>query len=290
MRIYFVTSEYVYEHTGIPRDGGLAQYLSKITVELVRRGNDVSVVCIGSEKSTRTEYCGMKVFFVPPIVKAPWWDSLLCRFMPKKRRIIRRMTDVHREISRLIGKEHSRCPIDIIQYASFMAMGRLPEKDIPNCVRISSYAKLWQRGYGAANPYEQEAETDQFKRAKFLYGPSRIVAEAISADVALRRPIEIIETPFVPYAGEENEDAFRELEPLLGGGEYLLFFGTIGQLKGSQEIAGSIREILSRHPSLHLVLVGKETALPDTANALKGDPSPLGSESTFNALAVLRYR
>lgn len=258
MRIFYVTSEYIDEKNAQPFDGGLASYLLKITTSLAERGHDVTVLIPNANSTKELSYKGVRVIFAQPKYKKTILEKIIWPFKNKKIRKKLKMEAVYQTIHRIIQEEHKKHPIDIIQYASYHSMGKYPEKDIPSCVRISSYAKLWQKYYQYDNATEIENEITQFQNARFMYGPSQYIANYIKQDLNLKQDIPVIETPFVPYQGEENLALYNELKQITKEHPYLLFFGSLGLLKGALEIANSIGPILEKYPDLYLVLVGKE--------------------------------
>ena len=257
MHICYVTNEYIDYKTLLPVDGGLGQYLSKITVALAKKGHDVSVICL-SDKNLNLTWNNVDVYFLKSKYKRTMSEKLLKIFWSKQKKREHKNDYKYRLVHEKIQAVHQKKKIDVIQYASYAAMGKMPEKDIPSCVRISSYAKLWQKNYNYENLQEIENETKQFENAKFLYGPSKAIAEYIKNDLHLKQEIKIIETPFVPYSGAENDELYDNLTAQIKNSPYLLFFGTIGLLKGALEIADSIESVLQKYPDLCLVLVGKQ--------------------------------
>lgn len=257
MRIFYVTSEYIDEKNAQPFDGGLASYLLKITISLVERGHDVTVLIPNANSTKELSYEGVRVIFAQPKYKKTILEKIIWPFKNRKIRKKIKTEAVYQTIHQVIQEEHQKQPIDIIQYASYLSMGKYPEKDIPSCVRISSYAKLWQKYYQYDNAMEIENEITQFQNARFMYGPSQYIADYIKQDLNLKQDIPVIETPFVPYQGEENPSLYNELNQITKERPYLLFFGCLGLLKGALEIANSIGSILEKYPDLYLVLVGK---------------------------------
>jgi len=257
MRIFYVSSEYIDEKSGQPFDGGLASYLLKITCSLVEREHDVTVLIPNANSTKEIYYKGVRVIFAQPKYKKTILEKIIWPFKNRKIRKKIKKEAVYQIIHRIIQEEHQRQPIDIIQYASYLGMGKYPEKDIPSCVRISSYAKLWQKYYQYDDATEIENEITQFQNARFMYGPSKYIANYIKQDLNLKQDIPVIETPFVPYQDEENSELYNELTQITKNQPYLLFFGSLGLLKGAMEIANSIGPILKKYPDLYLVLVGK---------------------------------
>ena len=258
MRIFYVTPEYIDETTLQPIDGGLASYLNKVTRFLTQKGHDITVLIPNSLENKQIDYQGIHVIFARSKYKRTIWQKLIWPFLNKKIRKKIKMDAPYQTIHRVIRILHRKQPIDIIQYASYLSMGKYPEKDIPSCVRISSYTKLWQKYYNCNIPCHVENEVIQFQNARFMYGPSKYIANYIKQDLDLKNDIQIIETPFVPYSEKENKSIWLDLRKHLKGKPYLLFFGSIGLLKGALEIADSIGDILKKYCDLHLVLVGKE--------------------------------
>ena len=256
--ICFITPEYLNLQTMLPLDGGLANYLCKISTALVMRGYNVSVICTEGAEDRVLDYKGVNVYFLKGKYQKTFLEKIKNLFSSKKKKQKIKSEILYYKIHKQIQEIHRQKKIDIIQYASYLAMGKYPEKNIPSCVRISSYAKLWQKYYNYENTQEIENEIIQFKNACFMYGPSKYIADYIKRDLALKADIQIIETPFVPYQGEENKELYVSLNNQIGKNPYLLFFGSLGLLKGAQEIADIIYEILDRYQNLYLVLVGKE--------------------------------
>ena len=71
MKIVYVTPEYIDEMTSIPLDGGLAQYLSKITIALSKLGHNVCVVIPNAAESKEVDYNGVRVIFGKSKTKIP---------------------------------------------------------------------------------------------------------------------------------------------------------------------------------------------------------------------------
>lgn len=254
MRLFFVTTEMIDPGTLIPYDGGLASYLCKITVALRQMGHDVNVIVINKNTEKKVLYQGVSVFFVPILRRKDWFNRFKWHFLNKKQRHDSLCDAIHSKLY----QEHKKQKIDIIQYASYQGLGSNPEKEIPSCVRISSYAKLWQKNYNYCDKQEIINEEEQFRKAKFLFGPSESIANYIKEDLNLPTEIKIIETPFVPTVTREDNSLLTALQEQIGQGQYLIFYGSIGLLKGAQEIADVAFETLSKYPDLHFVLVGKE--------------------------------
>ena len=73
----------------------------------------------------------------------------------------------------------------------------------------------------------------------------------------LNQEIRIIETPFEQKNHDADFNLANEITAKTNN-NYLLFYGTIGALKGAKEIADSVYSILSKYQNLYLVLIGKQ--------------------------------
>ena len=254
MRIFFITTEMIDSETLLPQDGGLANYLCKITVALANYNNDVNVITITKNIKKTVNFNGVNVIFTPLFNKKSLIDKITWKLKTKKQKHEHLCKIIHLKLQ----EEHKKNKIDIIQYASFQALGSHPESNIPSCVRISSYAKLWQKNYNYTNKQEIINEIKQFKEAKYLFGPSKQIADYIKKDLNLKKPIEIIETPYAPKLTKLDNSLFDKLKEKIETNEYLFFFGSIGLLKGAQEIADIAYDTLKKYPNLCIVLVGKQ--------------------------------
>jgi glycosyltransferase involved in cell wall biosynthesis len=69
-----------------------------------------------------------------------------------------------------------------------------------------------------------------------------------------RKQIDIIETPYLSNSASDNS----LYEKFLKEKKYLLFFGTLGVLKGGATIANCIFDLLDQTPNLYFVFAGKD--------------------------------
>jgi glycosyltransferase involved in cell wall biosynthesis len=96
-------------------------------------------------------------------------------------------------------------------------------------------------------------EIASMKKANAVFGPSRDIASLTESLIG--KKISIIETPFIKPEGELNDTFYNEV---LRGKKYVLFFGSIGLIKGVATIAQIIHRLLSANPDLYYVFVGKQ--------------------------------
>lgn len=274
MRIVFVTSEFIDFNSLLTIDGGLANYLHNITRTLCQMGHNVSVIVAHQNINKTILYNGIRVIFLNHRSKRSFLQKLIWPFIPSRKRKIIKINLLYASISKCIQNLSKKQKIDFIQYASCLCIGRYPEKEIPSCLRISSYAKTHQKCYDSYNAEELKLEQEQYINAPYLFGPSKHIAEFIKKDLHLEKDIKIIESPYPESI--DNEDDFddsvlNDLKSKIKNAPYLLFFGSIGRLKGCGVIADCIYDILAKYPHIYLVIVGKSIIINniDYANLIK---------------------
>lgn len=268
MNIAIVTSEFVTESSF---DGGLANYTYRVAKSLIKMGHK-PVIFVRSETDETIPFDGIEVhrtdyrkydkwiydnnqyFFCWLYIGLKWrfyrvWKVFEYLFGVLK---IQSLT-----LNNRLKQVSKNVKFDIIHYSHLGGVGYYRIQDIPCVARLSSSTRLCQvfGGYGASDRAAIKQEKLEFKALKKMdgiFGPSRMVAAIVGKEI--NRHIEIIETPFV----EETEPLdFSLYEQHLTGKKYLLFFGTIGLIKGCGTIAEIIYDILNEFPDLHFVFVGK---------------------------------
>jgi len=258
MHIGFLTPEYVIPPDRI--DGGLANYLKKIAHALTDRGEEVSIIVLSDQnaiwKDNSITIHEVKRFSVPR------W-MYLCKFLTSiipianqyfsSRRAARKVWDVHKER-----------PFDILQASSYMAPGYslLKNGKIPLVCRISSYTPFWRSASGRQRSFAEYLtdwlEIQQVVKAERAFAPSNCLAEIFSYCEGCK--LDIIRTPFeTPENIAQNGSYYQEH---LSDRKYLLYFGTLCGIKGTDIIIDALPEILQRHSELSIVFIGRDDVLP----------------------------
>ena len=253
MRVAFITPEYVTESNF---DGGLANYIHRVSLALLQLGHE-PVVIVASDRNEHFVRDGVDVYRVES--RSRWLDILNkltygCLLPPLL--CVRRSFLLNRRLREI----HGRRPFDIVQYSSYTAAGLLRPKDVPHCMRLSSFEPMMRDAYEKPLNWPQRMlerlELLAIKRADSVFGPSHLVNEAVEARI--KRKIKTIETPFVWDVLETDSRPYKDM---LEGKKYLLFFGTIGLLKGVWEISEIINPLLLENPDLYFVFAGKNAVL-----------------------------
>lgn len=260
MHLVFVTTEYIDSKNLQVIDGGLANYLHNITKTLCKLGHNISVVVANKNINKIFLYDGISVIFLSYKPQKSFLQKLIWPFIPSHKRKEITINLSYAIINECIQNINKTNKIDFIQYASCLGSGRYPDKEIPSCVRISSYEKTYQRSYDSYNTKALRIEQEQYINAPYLFGPSKHIAKLIKEDLNLKKDIKIIESPYPESIDDEanfDNSILNDLESKTKNAPYLLFFGSIGRLKGCDVIADCIYDILAKYPNLHLVLIGK---------------------------------
>jgi len=251
VRIAFVTPEYVTEQ-GF--DGGLANHLGRVCPALAAMGHQVHVL-VASERDEELSSEGVQVHRVAVPGGALQFVSRLTRGrLPTSSLWFLQSWALRRACRNL----HRLYPLDVIQYASYSATALFRLKDVPAVVRISSYEPFWHKAYGLFPSMDHRLmirlDRAAFRRADALFAPSRVVGDLVAADAG--RPVRVMEPPIFLDRSGWDEAPYRSR---LAGRKYLLFFGSVGMLKGVGTIAEVIGELLQAYPDLHFVFIGKDS-------------------------------
>jgi glycosyltransferase involved in cell wall biosynthesis len=256
MRIVLVTTEYITEETNF--DGGLANYTHRAALSLRLMGHEPIVVVASNRRETLT-HAGIEVHRVPVICYKPVLRYFFF-FMAMDWLLI--SYSINREIRAI----HRKQRVDVIQYSSLGATALFRVPGIPAVARLSSYQKMADEAYeynlmlkALVFKARHYLERTALRRVDVVFGPSRIVGEALARDIG--REVELIESPYLPDACALDDSAYREIATKLKGREYLLFFGTIGLLKGIKTIGNMIYRLFEHYPELCFVFVGKDLGL-----------------------------
>ena len=156
---------------------------------------------------------------------------------------------------------HQQDPFDIVQYTSYTATALFASPDLPAVVRLSSYEPLRQAAYGEPPSLDNRLlawlEKIALRRANALFSPSELLAKLVASKTG--RPVSVIEPPFFfPSQCGTTEETNHPLPDSLRAKTYLLFFGTLGRLKGVDTIAAILRPLLDDHPDLCFAFAGDD--------------------------------
>ncbi len=257
MRIVLVATEYV---TEAKFDGGLANYTHRAALSLRLLGHE-PIVVVASNRREILMHEGIEVHRVPVV----WYTPILSYFcfLGGMDRIL-----ISYALNREIRAIHQKQRVDVIQYSSFGATALFRVSGIPAVTRLSSHWKQVDEAYeyefrrvleGLVLKGRWYLERAALRRVDAVFGPSRLVGEAVARDVGIK--VELIDSPFLPDVYAVDDAVYRDIALELKGREYLLFFGAIGLLKGAKTIGDMICRLFQRYPDLCFVFVGRDFSL-----------------------------
>lgn len=255
MRIAFLTPEYV--RAGQP-DGGLANYLSKLAALLLAKSHE-PVVFVPGDGARETCVGGVRVVEVRRFWAPSWF--LGGRLSPLRDVAVR-----WRESGRIVRAflaEHARQPFDVIQSTSFRSPGLRfwRRQPIPLVVRLSGLRFLVRQGHGIraglAERLGEWMELQELRQGDSVFGPSRLHIRTLEERARIKGCV--VRSPF--YIPPCVEDAAL-YQQVLAGKRYLLYFGKIDRLKGSDVLAAVLPGILEQHADLHAAFLGLDVERP----------------------------
>src|SRR5690242_6641768 len=227
LRIGFATPEYVTENHF---DGGLANYLNRISKTLVELGHDVHVVTLSQQDEAEFEHDGVMVHRV---TLGRGWQAFnrLTRYsLPTTLHWLNFSAQVFRKLKQL----HRREPFDVIQYPNYSSCGLLaiPFLRTTHVVRTSSYDPDCNDLSGVKRNLDitiaERLEALQYRLTRNVHVPSFTTQKMLSAKVGVRNTC-VIRSPFYVETPDWDTTIW---ERFLKDKEYLLYFGRFQLHKG----------------------------------------------------------
>ncbi len=251
LTIGLVTTEYVTEGNF---DGGLSNYLHRVALSLKQLGHQPIVIVLSNRNEVinhkgievhRIKFRGVSFIRLLNLLTLRQINSAICQIW------------LSFFLNWVIQKiNHKKC-FTILHYPSCAGLGIFRLKNIPSVVRISSYIPLWNQAYELKQTLDmklsEKIEDIAYTKADALFAPSQLNAKAV--EEAIGKPVKVIETPFILETTDLNDSLYQAN---LKDKKYLLFFGTIGLMKGCGLIAEIIYSVLQKNPDLYFVFVGKD--------------------------------
>jgi glycosyltransferase involved in cell wall biosynthesis len=253
LRIAFATSEYVTEKYF---DGGIANYTHRVAKALAGLGHDVHVVTLSEIDDAEFGHEGVVVHRVRAGRLAARLDRLTLRRLPTAARFLDLSFEIYRELRRL----HARRPLQLIQFPNYALCGLVSmlRLGVPHVLRASTYAPALNDAAGVRRSMDSRAveqlERLQFRLSPHVYAPSRGLQTMLAERAGLGR-VRVNRSPFYVETDAWDDSVHGRL---LGGRDYLLFFGRFQLHKGFHTLADALPRFLERFPSAHAALVGRD--------------------------------
>ena len=255
LRIAFATPEFVTENHF---DGGLANYLNRVSQMLAAAGHDVHVVTLSSTDEEAFEHEGVMVHRV--MLKRGWQRlNQLTRYrFTTTLHWLNLSVQVYRKLKQL----HRQTPFHLIQYPNYSSCGvfAIPLLNATHVVRASSYQPALNNAGGSTRNVDlaltERLELLQYKLTRNAFAPSQAMQKMLAQEVDLH-DVPVIRTPFYPEAQDCDETIYDQF---LKSKEYLLYFGRFQRHKGFHTLVEALPRFLNSYPAAYAVLVGRDMA------------------------------
>jgi len=245
LRIAFATPEFVTEDYF---DGGLSNYLNRVSKALVQHGHDVHVVTLSTKNDDEFDHEGVVVHRVMP--KLGWYrfNRLIGHSLTTTLHWLNFSAQAYRKLKKL----HRREPFDLIQYPNYSACGlfSIPLLRTTHVIRASS-----QPGWNTHVKQNLDAtvtdrlEALQYKLTPNTYAPSRKIQKMLASGARLIKP---------PFYVETCDWDTTVYDQFLKNRKYVLFFGRFQVHKGFHTLAQALPRFLDECPGAYVALVGRD--------------------------------
>lgn len=250
LRIAFATPEFVTENHF---DGGLANYINRVSRILAERGHDVHVVTLSLKDETEFERDGVMVHRV--ILSSAW--RLLNRATRYSFATTLHWLNFSTQVYRKLKQLHRESPFDLIQYPNYSSCGLLaiPLLRTTHVIRASSFGPAWNDAAGTNRnldlSWSERLEMFQYKLTRNVHAPS----QAMQRMLANVRDVRLIRTPFYVEAQVWDSCVYDQF---LKDKKYVLYFGRFQLHKGFQILVRALPRFLQECPDAHVALVGRD--------------------------------
>jgi glycosyltransferase involved in cell wall biosynthesis len=256
LRIAFATPEFVTENHF---DGGLANYLHRVSRALADLGHDIHIITLSTKNEDEFDHEGVMVHRV--MLKPGWrkFNRLTRYSLTTTLHWLNFSTQTYRKLKQL----HRRKPFDLIQYPNYSSCGLFSMALLrtAHVVRASS-----QPGWNASvkrnldSALTEHLEALQYKLTRNVYAPSRTTQKMLAPNARL------IRTPFYVETRDWDTTVYDQF---LKDKKYVLYFGRFQLHKGFHTLAQALPRFLNQCPDAYVALVGRdmETSLASSMAA-----------------------
>lgn len=253
MNILFLTPEYYLKASR--SCGGLGVYIRKTAASLADRGHRVSVLWLSNRNFRWTD----GYVIIEEI------QSAACLFprLPRRLSFIKNFLTFFLDRWRIknIIKKKLRRETQVIQVASYQALAVLCPKEWPFITRLSSLESLLIEARGTKPTLFERcviwSELHQIKNSKSIFGPSEFIAQKAMA--LSHRHVSVIPTVAEKIPSDITTDFYNDH---LLNKKYLLYFGQLSRIKGTDILIQSLEYILNKFPDIYMIFIGRDDGLP----------------------------
>ena len=257
MQFVFLTPEFI---TNSPTAGGLATYLGRLSECLVNRGYDVNILVPALDEASEVNWRGVLVSHVAvcPDIPSGWYKSL-GRIWGRinTENIAKTLHNAHALAEALESKQYNT-QFQVVHGADYGLTTWYVRPRNERCivVRASSRSaecrRWWSSQYRLDHILLSQMELQLFRRANIAYAPSRKTAEYYEGKSGV--PFNVIRPPF-PISEVTPNAQINLCIPV----RFLLHFGNIDRVKGSDVLAEALRIAWRIEPDLQMVWAGSDS-------------------------------
>jgi glycosyltransferase involved in cell wall biosynthesis len=275
LRIAFATPEYVTEDSF---DGGLANYLNRISKLLADRGHDVHIVTLSRKDEHEFNHEGVMVHRV--MVKPSW--NVLHRMTRYSLLTTLHWLNFSTQAFRKLKQLHRQQPFNLIQYPNYSSCGLLaiPLLRTAHVVRASADLASLNDAAGVKRNFDlavaERLELLQYKLARNIFAPSLEMQRVLNGKLR-GRDARLIRPPFYIETREWDTAVYDQF---LKGKQYALYFGRFQLHKGFHILAQSLPRFLDQCPDAYVALVGRDMETSVAASMAGFARAQCGSAAT----------
>lgn len=239
MNICFVHEEYP-EETNF---GGIATYQKNMAEELVRKGNNVYVICRSLTNDSYYIENGVKIYRI---------------FVSKTNNQVRDYIIYRKRVAQILYNLQNNNLIDIIEVPDWGAETVYFEKNrkIPLVVRLHTPLKVWlkynKNNFGKITVLMLKWEEKMLNSANLITCCSNALKNIIVKDFNIEKD-QILVTP-----NPANISAFYRDESIFKQPK-MIFVGSLEERKGVLLLAEALNIVFHKYPNLNIEFIGKDT-------------------------------
>lgn len=265
-RVAFLTPEFP---TTSPTGGGLASYVSRMATALANAGHAPEIFVV-ADRDEVLDWHGIRVHHVTP--RENWWLKLLGAHWRVRLRLGATMRQLRGAygLAAALERRHARIPFDLVQSADWGLTGLFVPRRAGrvHLVRSSWSRRRCEHSAGLKpsldNRLLARLERRCLRRADAAYAPSRFTADNVRRDygvklAVLRPPVDIAAI---------RAQAATAMPPGNLPDRYLLHFGLMSAVKGTDLLLRALRKAWDTDPTVQVVLAGGEGSQGYVANLL----------------------
>lgn len=239
MKVCLVHEEYP-EETNF---GGIATYQKNLAEELVKKGNEVIVICRGMEKNQYYIENGVRIYRI---------------FNKKCKNQIREYKNYRIKVCKLLRKLQKNNEFDIIEVPDWGAETVFFEKyrKVPLVVRLHTPLKVWlkynKNNFGKVSKYLLEWEEKMLLSADRITCCSNALKEIIVKEFPIERNRILVNPNPANITNFYRDEKIKKQN-------MLLYVGSLEERKGVCVLANALNKVLKEYPTLEVCFIGKDT-------------------------------